>query len=197
MPPLVGLLKQQGAIRALGTAVIAAHPQLAQTLTDHGLTLDPVSGEVAELQPFNAVMSKRLAQIRRNLDRLETEWEQAHPGEAIGPVLSSQLQGVAWAHGRPGKKPADFKDEQWWRQELADAGYDPTTEAVTDPGDAGRHQRARGGEPCPRPECWCGVGVDAAHPPGARHPHHHRDRSARGPGGTARVHHPRHQRRGR
>lgn len=119
------LFKQQGAIRALGTAVIAAHPQLAKTLTDHGLTLDPVSGEVTELEPFNAVMSKRSAQIRRNLERLEAEWEQAHPGEHIGPVLSSQLQGVAWAHGRPGKKPADLKDEQWWRQELADAGYDP------------------------------------------------------------------------
>lgn len=120
------LFTQQGAIRALGTAVIAAHPQLAQTLTEHGLTLDPVSGEVTELVPFNAVMSKRSAQIRRNLERLETEWEQAHPGEVIGSVLSSQLQGVAWAHGRPGKKPADLKDEQWWRQELTDAGYDPT-----------------------------------------------------------------------
>lgn len=35
------LFKQQGAIRALGTAVIAAHPQLAATLAEHGLTLDP------------------------------------------------------------------------------------------------------------------------------------------------------------
>ncbi|GAB3058021.1 hypothetical protein GCM10027079_24730 [Sediminivirga luteola] len=59
------LFKQQGAIRALGTAVIAAHTQLAQTLADHGLTLDPVSGEFAELEPFNQVMSKRSAQIRR------------------------------------------------------------------------------------------------------------------------------------
>src|SRR5699024_2133069 len=59
------LFKQQGAIRALCTAVIAAHPQLAQTLGEHGLTLDPVSGEVVELQPFNGVMSKRSAQIRR------------------------------------------------------------------------------------------------------------------------------------
>jgi hypothetical protein len=121
------LFTQQGAIRALGTAVIAAHPELAETLNRHGLTLDPVSGEVVELERFNAVMSKRSTQIKRNLDRLETEWEQAHPGEVIGPVLSSQLQGVAWAHGRPGKKPTDLKNEQWWRQELADAGYDPTT----------------------------------------------------------------------
>src|SRR5699024_10903695 len=121
------LFKQQGAIRALGTAVIAAHPQLAQTLAEHGLTLDPVSGEVVELQPFNQVMSKRSAQIKRNLDRFEAEWEAAHPGEEPGPVVTARMQGIAWAHQRPGKKPADLKNEEWWRQELAEAGYDPTS----------------------------------------------------------------------
>ncbi|WP_243743425.1 MobF family relaxase [Brevibacterium luteolum] len=119
------LFKQQGAIRALGTAVIAAHPQLAQTLAEHGLTLDPVSGEVAELEAFNGVMSKRSAQITKNLDRLEVEWEAAHPGEELGPVMTAKLQALAWAHQRPGKKPADLKNEQWWQQELAEAGYDP------------------------------------------------------------------------
>ena len=119
------LFKQQGAIRALGTAVIAAHPHLAQTLAEHGLTLDPVSGEVVELQPFNGVMSKRSAQIRRNLVRLEAEWETEHPGEALGPIMTAKLQGIAWTHKRPGKKPTDLKNEQWWVQELRDAGYDP------------------------------------------------------------------------
>ncbi|MEX5274712.1 MobF family relaxase [Kocuria sp. CPCC 205235] len=119
------LFKQQGAIRALGTAVIAAHPELAETLSRYGLTLDTASGEVVELEPFNAVMSKRSAQIRRNLDRLEAEWEAAHPGEVLGPVMTARLQGIAWAHQRPGKKPADLKDEQWWVQELTDAGYNP------------------------------------------------------------------------
>ncbi|WP_454116405.1 MobF family relaxase [Microbacterium aurum] len=119
------LFKRQGAIRALGTAVIAAHPQLAQTLAEHGLTLDAASGEVVELEPFNGVMSKRSAQIKRNLERLETEWEQAHPGEELGPVMTARLQGIAWTHQRPGKKPADLKNEQWWVQELRDAGYDP------------------------------------------------------------------------
>ncbi|KAB1641609.1 AAA family ATPase [Gulosibacter chungangensis] len=119
------LFKQQGVIRALGTAVIAAHPHLAQTLGEHGLTLDPVSGEVVELRPFNGVMSKRSAQIRRNLDRLKAEWEAEHPGEELGPVMTARLQGIAWTHERPGKKPADLKNEQWWVQELRDAGYNP------------------------------------------------------------------------
>lgn len=121
------LFKQQGAIRALGTAVIAAHPQLAQTLADHGLTLDPASGEVTELEPFNGVMSKRSAQIKRNLERFEAEWVAQHPGEELGPVMTARLQGIAWTHQRPGKKPSDLKNEQWWVQELRDAGYDPAT----------------------------------------------------------------------
>lgn len=119
------LFKQQGAIRALGTAVIAAHPELAQTLAEHGLTLDPVSGEVTELEPFNAVMSKRSAQIRRNLDRMVAEWQAEHPGETPGPALTARLQDAAWAYQRPGKRPADLKDEQWWVNELTEAGYDP------------------------------------------------------------------------
>ena len=119
------LFKQQGAIRALGTAVIAAHPQLAATLAEHGLTLDPVSGEVTELEPFNGVMSKRSAQIKHNLDRMVTEWEAEHPGEVPGPALTARMQDAAWAFQRPEKKPTDLKDEQWWRQELSEAGYDP------------------------------------------------------------------------
>ncbi|EFG48442.1 hypothetical protein HMPREF0183_0258 [Brevibacterium mcbrellneri ATCC 49030] len=121
------LFKQQGAIRALGTAVIAAHPQLAATLAEHGLTLDPVTGEVVELEPFNASMSKRSAQIKRNLDRMGAEWQAEHPGETPGPALTARMQDAAWAFQRPSKKPADLKDEQWWRQELTNAGYAPDT----------------------------------------------------------------------
>ena len=62
------MFKQQGAIRALGTTVIAAHPQLAEVLDRHGLTLDPVTGGVAELAPFNQAMSKRAAQVQRKLN---------------------------------------------------------------------------------------------------------------------------------
>lgn len=119
------LFRQQGAIRALGTAVIAAHPHLAQVLDAHGLTLDPVTGEVAELEPYNALMSKRSAQVQRNLDRFRTEWEAAHPGEEPGPVVRGRLEAMAWDHERPAKKPATLKDEAAWRTELAEAGYTP------------------------------------------------------------------------
>lgn len=86
------LFKQQGAIHALGTAAIAAHPELSQTLAEHGLTLDPVSGKVVDLEPFNAVMSKRSAQIDRNLQRLHAEWEAQHPGEEPGYAITARMQ---------------------------------------------------------------------------------------------------------
>ena len=119
------LFKQQGVIRALGTAVIAAHPQLTAVLDQNGLTFDPATGEVAELEPFNAAMSKRGAQVERNLARFEAEWEAAHPGEEPGPVVRARLKAKAWEHERPGKKPAVLGSEAGWRAELEDAGYTP------------------------------------------------------------------------
>ena len=119
------LFRQQGVIRALGTAVIAASPELAAVLDRHGLTLDPVSGEVAELETFNTLMSKRGEQVRKNLERLEAEWEAAHPGETMGPVVSSRLTAQAWAYERPAKKPTTLREEEAWLTELREAGYDP------------------------------------------------------------------------
>lgn len=121
------MFKQQGAIRALGSAVIAASPELASALDRHGLTLNPVTGEVTELEPFNALMSKRGAQVRKNLERLEAEWEAAHPGETMGPVGSSRLTAKAWAFERPAKKPTTTREEAEWLTELREAGYDPET----------------------------------------------------------------------
>lgn len=128
------LFKQQGAVRALGTAVMAAHPGLAEVLDRHGLTLDPVSGEVVELVPFNAVMSKRAGQVERNLADLEAKWAQAHPGQEPGPVATSRMVAAAWARDRPQKRPTTLAHEDGWRQELTDAGYEP-----------GLNRRPRGG----------------------------------------------------
>jgi hypothetical protein len=119
------LFKQQGAIRALGTAVIAAHPGLAEVLDRHGLTLDPVSGEVVELEPFNTLMSKRAGQVERNLADLEATWAETHPGQEPGPVVTSRMVAAAWAKDRPQKRPTTLVHEDGWRQELTDTGYEP------------------------------------------------------------------------
>ena len=122
------LFRQQGAIRSLVTAVIAAHPQLAAVLDVHGLTFDPVSGEVAELQPFNGVMSKRAEQVARNLAQFEKEWRTTHPGQEPGAAAMSRLIAMAWDHERPHKKPTTLGNEAAWRAELDDAGYRPHLE---------------------------------------------------------------------
>lgn len=120
------LFKQQGAIRSLGTAVLAAHPGLADTLDRHGLTLDPVAGEVTELEPYNALMSKRGAQVEKNLAELEVAWEETHPGQEPGPVVHARMIAAAWAKDRPQKRPTGLAHEEGWQDELARAGYDPT-----------------------------------------------------------------------
>lgn len=87
------LFRQQGAIRALGTAVLAAHPQLAAVLDAHGLTLDPVTGEVGELEPWNSLMSKRGAQVARNLAKFEgfRRSAAAVDGRLAGPRSAPRL----------------------------------------------------------------------------------------------------------
>ena len=122
----VALFKMQGTLRAIGTAIITAHPELAATLDGHGLTLDPETGEVIELEPYNAWMSKRGAQVEANLTRLTAEWEAGHPGETMSRTTSGRLHAGAWAEGRPSKKPATLSDEAGWLAELRAAGYDET-----------------------------------------------------------------------
>lgn len=124
------LFRQQGAIRALGTAVIAANPRLAAALDAHGLTLDPVTAEVAELQPFNLLMSKRTEQVTRNLAQFEKEWRAAHPDEEPGPAAMSRLIAMAWDHERPHKKPTWLGSEDGWRRELEASGYRLDLEGV-------------------------------------------------------------------
>ncbi|MCL1900750.1 MAG: AAA family ATPase, partial [Promicromonosporaceae bacterium] len=123
----VALFKMQGALRAIGTAAIAAHPGLADTLAGHGLTLDPTTGEVIELERFNQAMSKRGLQVEANLAVLHAEWEASHPGETMSRTTSGRLHNLAWAQDRPSKKPTTLAGEAGWIAELREAGYDEAT----------------------------------------------------------------------
>ena len=123
----VALFKMQGALRVLGTAVIAAHPGLADTLDGHGLTLDPTTGEVLELERFNQALSKRGIQVEANLKALHAEWEAAYPGETMSCTTSGRLHHLAWAKDRPSKKPTTLAGEAEWVTELRQAGYDEAT----------------------------------------------------------------------
>ena len=75
-----GVVDSIGAINGIGHAAVACDPEFRQALAAHGYTLDPSTGEVAQLAPYAGAFSARVAQITRNIDRYDAEWRAAHPG---------------------------------------------------------------------------------------------------------------------
>ena len=70
-------------------------------------------------------MSKRAAQVARNLARFDGRVGGRHPGREPGPAVTARLTAMAWDHQRPAKKPSHLRDEAGWRAELGRAGYTP------------------------------------------------------------------------
>ena len=104
-------------------------PEFRAALAGAGFTLDPESGEVAELAPFVGAFSERAAQIGRNIDRYEAEWRSANPGQEPGPAVRRSWDRRAWKDARPDKiAPKDGAElAAAWNQQLADLGYtDPS-----------------------------------------------------------------------
>lgn len=116
-------LRQQGALRGVGEAVINAHPELRAELARAGFTFDLTSGRVVEMEPYAAQMSKRAVQVQANRERLETLWRETHPDVVPGPVVVRSWDRQAWALDRPGKKLTELSSTDRWRAELTDAGY--------------------------------------------------------------------------
>jgi len=125
----VGLRDMIEAINGIGHAAVATDPEFRAVLAKHGLTLDAMTGEVAQLAPYIGAFSARTSQIHRNIDRYEAEWRRDHPGKEPGPKLQEIWDRRAWADARPDKvapsSGADLVDR--WNAELRDLGYrDPT-----------------------------------------------------------------------
>src|SRR3954451_14379631 len=120
----VGVRDSLAAINGIGHAAVATDPRFRVALAAHGYTLD-AAGEITQLAGYVGVFSARAAQITRNLDRYETEWTAAHPGERPGPALRRSWDARAWADGRPDKvtpQPGtDITDR--WLAELTALGY--------------------------------------------------------------------------
>ena len=93
---------------------------------------------------FVGAFSARARQIGQNVQRYETEWRDAHPGQSPGPELLRTWDRRAWAQARPDKVvPTDgtvLTDR--WVDELYRLGFrSPTHSAVlhgTRPGVLGR-----------------------------------------------------------
>src|SRR5215212_7950865 len=82
----VGVRDFLTAINGIGHAAVACDPEFRAALAAHGYTLD-ATGEILEVVAYVGPFSARAAQITRNLDRYESGWMAAHPGESPGPAL--------------------------------------------------------------------------------------------------------------
>ena len=184
----VGMRDSLAAINGIGHAAVATDPEFRAVLAAHGFTLDPATGELAELAPFVGRFSARTAQIGRNLDRYEAQWRQANPGAEPGPGLRQAWDRRAWAQARPDKVvPTDGAALVGrWNEELHALGYrDPQQVGLPHRGrrPAGGGDRPRpGGRGRPVPAGGTAVGVERR-----RHPRRGRavDRRHR-PGGRRR-----------
>lgn len=119
------LMRQQGVLRGLGEAAIAANPQLRASLAAHGFTFDAATGAVSELAEYREVLSKRAVQIQGQKAELEAAWRAEHPGMEPGPRVVRSWDQQAWALNRPDKTPDTMPSEALWRAELEAAGYVP------------------------------------------------------------------------
>ena len=121
----VGVRDMIDAVNGIGHAAVMCDPVFRQVLADRGFTVNPETGEVNELAGFVGSFSARARQIGRNIERYETAWREAHPGQAPGPELLRTWDRRAWAEARPDKVvPTDgtvLTDR--WVDELGRLGY--------------------------------------------------------------------------
>ena len=130
----VGVRDSLDAINGIGHAAVACDPEFRRVLAAHGYTLDPDTGEVAELARYAGAFSARAAQIGRNVDRYEAEWRGEHPGQEPGRRLRRAWDTRAWAEARPDKVvPVNGEQlAQRWREELRELGFTPPSTRTQD-----------------------------------------------------------------
>ena len=121
----VGFRDSIEALNGIGHAAVMCDPEFRTALAAAGFTLDPATGEVAELAPYVGAFSERAAQIGRNMDRYEAEWRAANPGQEPGPAVRRSWDRRAWKDARPDKiAPRDGAEMvAHWNQQLRDFGY--------------------------------------------------------------------------
>ena len=121
----VGVVDSIEAINGIGHAAVMCDPEFRGVLAAHGYTLDPETGEVAQLAPYAGSFSARAAQISRNIDRYEAQWRSEHPGEEPGPRLRRTWDRRAWSQARPDKVAPVSGDElrARWVDELHQLGF--------------------------------------------------------------------------
>ncbi|UUZ60211.1 relaxase domain-containing protein [Nocardioides sp. B-3] len=110
----VGFRDSIEALNGIGHAAVMCDPEFRAALAAAGFTLEPDTGEVAELAPFVGAFSERAAQIGRNIDRYEAEWRTANPGRnparrCAGRGTDGRGRTRAPTRSRPGMVPNSWR----------------------------------------------------------------------------------------
>ena len=85
--------------------------ELRPVLEGLGYRLDEV-GQIRLLRPVVEAMSRRSAQLQRNLARIEAEWRTEHPGKEPTARLARLWDVQAWEQQRPYKAEAGVLDDE-------------------------------------------------------------------------------------
>ena len=87
------------AINGIGHAAVMCDPEFRAALAARGYSLTG-DGDIEPLMEFVGPFSKRAAQISANIEKFESEWRAAHPGQEPGPAIRRSFDARAWAVGR-------------------------------------------------------------------------------------------------
>jgi exodeoxyribonuclease V alpha subunit len=95
--------------------------ELRSELERLGYQVDEL-GRIEALRPVVEAMSRRSAQLQRNLARIEAEWRTAHPGKEPTPRLARMWDVQAWEKQRPYKVEAGVLEDELavWAARIAD-----------------------------------------------------------------------------
>ena len=90
------------------------------------------TGEIEQLAPYVGAFSQRAAQIERNIDRYEAEWDREHPGAEPGPGVAAGMgcAGVGRRTSGQGDPEPGADVHSRWLTELADLGYRDRDKAI-------------------------------------------------------------------
>lgn len=111
--------------------------ELRPVLEGLGYRLDE-AGQIRLLRPVVEAMSRRSAQLQRNLARIEAEWRTKHPGKEPTARLARLWDVQAWEQQRPYKAEAGVLDDELavWAaritEVMAEHGITLPTQAATD-----------------------------------------------------------------
>lgn len=121
------LLRMQRAINAIGHRAVAGDEGFRQALAAHGYTLN-ADGEIEQLAAVVPAMSKRTAQVAKNIETYERQWRAEHPDAEPTAAQRRAWDQRAWADARPNKAPRPSspgsEHEAQWLAELRTLGVD-------------------------------------------------------------------------